>query len=229
MADPAVTKRPDFFFTTGIVPRLRRWLLSGAMALLCCTTACEKQDSAIPDVLLPSSRTFLLIGDSLTERSDGFYLESLSPDPITVYVRGVDGYDYRDWSLRMGQAFSGVPPVDRIVTVLGTNDGARFSGSEFLGYVRDFQGRIRQYSSAPIVFSQVPRTQYSPVQSGILANNALLAGEVDPNSIVDLDTPFESHRNAGGTPLYNGDDAIHPNVNGYRFIGTLLLEKMATY
>ncbi|MEQ8351264.1 MAG: SGNH/GDSL hydrolase family protein [Leptospiraceae bacterium] len=177
--------------------------------------------------LLPESRNYLIIGDSLTERSDGFYLENLSPDPLTVYIRGVDGYDYRDWYLRMDQAFAGIPSPDRIITVLGSNDAARFSGQDFLDNVNQFHEAIRQRSSATVFYTQVPRSRYLPIQNGILSNNALLESNLPAESrLIDLDTPFETHLSTGGAPLYPQDDAIHPNRTGYTLMGTIILEAL---
>ena len=202
-------------------------LLRLAVFLLCAVCAACSQPGSDYSFLLPESRTYLIIGDSLTERSDGFYLETLSPDPITIYVRGVDGYDYRDWYLRMDQAFAGIQPPDRIITVLGSNDAARFSGQDFLDNVYSYQEALANRSSAPVFHTLVPRTRYLPIQNGILANNQLLRNNLPAGSrLIDLDSVFEARLNGGGVPLYPDDDAIHPNRSGYELMGRVILEAM---
>ncbi|MBU45342.1 MAG: hypothetical protein CMN76_19175 [Spirochaetaceae bacterium] len=197
-----------------------------AILLLLLSPGCSREQSDF-SFLLPESRTYLLIGDSLSERSDGFYMETLSPDQFALFVRGIDGYDYRDWYLRMDQAFAGVEAPDRIISVLGSNDAARFSGQEFLDNVNLFHEALRQRSGAPISYSLPPRTRFSPVQNGILANNQLLMDNLPTGAtLIDLDSAVEAHLNSGGVPLYPDDDPIHPNRTGYELMGTVILKSI---
>ena len=214
------------FSLSSLRPGLQSRAAKAALLWMLAFVGCSQQTNDY-SFLLPESRTYLIIGDSLTERSDGFYLETLSPDPITIYIRGVDGYDYRDWYLRMDQAFAGIDAPDRILTVLGSNDAARFSGQDFLDNVNQYQQALRLRSGATVFHTLVPRSRYLPIQNGILANNELLRNNLPENSrLIDLDSVFESHINEGGVPLYPEDDAIHPNRSGYELMGRVILEAM---
>lgn len=206
------------------------WARRGLPALWACLILafhCSAQEEASFEFLLPEEKSYLLIGDSLAERSDGFYLEELSPFPLRLTLRAVDGYDYRDWYVRMDQAFAGADAPDEIITVLGSNDAARFSEEEFLQNLNGFHNALRERSSARIIYSLVPRTRYEPVQGRILINNAILANHVPEGSLlVDLDSVFENHLDSGAVPLYPGDDPIHPNGNGYRLLGQTILNRI---
>ncbi|MCB1137710.1 MAG: SGNH/GDSL hydrolase family protein [Leptospiraceae bacterium] len=187
---------------------------------------CSSEDNGLLEIVLPPDKVYLILGDSLTERSDGFYLEKLSPVGLTVFVRGVDGYDYVNWTQRMDEAFAGVDSPDQIITVLGSNDAARYGPDQFIENVQQFHAALRQRSGAPIIYSLVPRTRFSPVQAPILANNERLRTSApEGQRIMDLDAAFESAIQQGRI-LYPDDEPIHPNRTGYELIGTTILQTL---
>lgn len=175
----------------------------------------------VTDNTTPENKTVLIIGDSLTDYSDGFGLqEKLGPDYV-VRVKGIPGIDFPTWTLRLEEALQseGGIPAGNILVPLGTNDGYRYLPSEFVLQLRRFHERLRALSSARIHYCLMPRTDDQPLAAAIMANNDALRTELpaDHTALIDLDSLFQSA--APYPPLYPPEDPVHPTENGYNLIG----------
>ena len=182
-----------------------------------CANRTESPDGLFLALVPP--RSVLIIGDSLTERSDGFGLSGSAGPALNVRALGIAGTDYRDWLVRLDDAFAeGGPPADIVLVPLGTNDGYRFTPAEHVGNVQRLHESIRTRSSATTYYFQMPRSNDGVLAANIRANNLALAANLPDSTVplIDLDTPFETARS--GPPLYPANDPIHPTDVGYRII-----------
>lgn len=170
-------------------------------------------------------RQILIIGDSLTNYSDGFQLQEKLGSGYVVTHASVPGYDYRDWEYRMEEAFNEDDSVpDDIVVVLGTNDGYRYHNQTFTDNVNRFHERLRTFTSAHIYYSLVPHSEDPGLAESIAENNRLLEKllEEDDRTFsntewIDLAGPFFDFKEK--QLLYEADDPVHPSDTGYSLIG----------
>jgi len=172
------------------------------------------------------TKKILIIGDSLTQYSNGFAVSSLLGPGFEVTTHGVHGFDFQDWTLRLDQAFT--PPIipDIVIVVLGTNDGYRYGPNQFIQNVRAFHRELRRRTAKPVIYALVPRTNEPNLASRIVANNLILktTPSFDPSMrTVDLDTLFQSAPSY--PPLYL-TDPIHPTEAGYRIIREALVRSL---
>lgn len=190
--------------------------------------ACANRSQA-PEALLALASAdpgILILGDSLTERSDGFGLKGELEPTIRVSSSGIPGFDFSNWVSRVDEAFAaGARPGDSVLLVLGTNDGYRFSPPTFLANVHELDRQLRIRTSGAIYYFLVPRTNDAGLAASILANNAALVAGLPPTSrLIDLDGPFEAARSS--VLLYPVDDPIHPTAAGYRIIAQTIRARL---
>ncbi|MEQ9366302.1 MAG: SGNH/GDSL hydrolase family protein [Leptospirales bacterium] len=178
----------------------------------------------LPALILTSNQSVLIIGDSLTDFSSGFGLQSRMGPGYTVAFRGIINTDFSFWTERLDEAFaeaSSGPPA-HILVPLGTNDGFTLTPSQFLDRLAGFHGELRKRSFARVYYFLMPGTLIGSLAPAIAANNAALRPEHslryagDNSALVDLETVFQ---NASPVPaLYDAGDPLHPTENGYRLM-----------
>ncbi|MCB1326977.1 MAG: SGNH/GDSL hydrolase family protein [Spirochaetales bacterium] len=170
-----------------------------------------------------SERTVLVVGDSLTEYSDGFYLEQFLGPEFRVYHRGVINKDYAYWTAHLEEALnqSRTVPPGQVIVALGTNDAFYLGPDAFLSAVASFDSRLRQDHLGVVYYCLMPRTGLASLVPAIAANNAALRSNPPANSIlIDLEQVFDA---APAAPLlYLDSDPVHPTDAGYRLIGRRL-------
>ncbi|MCB1315101.1 MAG: SGNH/GDSL hydrolase family protein [Leptospiraceae bacterium] len=173
---------------------------------------------------IEENRVVLVIGDSLTEYSDGFHLANLLGPQFHVYHRGVGNRDFPYWTVRLNAALQTATeaPADHIVVALGTNDAFQADPTGFIQDVYAFHRTLRGYSQARVYYLLVPETGIASLQPAIRNNNARLALEVptDNTVLVDIQSAFESAPDAA--LLYSIDDPLHPTERGYALMGDLI-------
>ena len=196
-------------------------LILAALVISCVRSQEDPFVASLTPFLAPTARTVLIIGDSLTDISQGFGLATRLGPEYRVFYQGAPGYDFQNWLIRLAQAvssFSDSPP-GIILVPLGTNDGYRFGPADFALNLEAFHQELRRYSQARVIYFQVPRTRQAGLSSAILANNATLSAHVpgDNTELKNLDSIFEN--SALYHLLYEGLDEVHPTNHGYELIG----------
>lgn len=173
-----------------------------------------------PLVLAPN-QSVLIVGDSLTDFSSGFGLQSRLGPGYTVAFRGIINTDFNFWTGRLDEAFAQATsgPPAHVLVPLGTNDGFTLSPAEFLERVAAFHTELRKRSQGRVYYFLMPGTLIGTLAPAIAANNAVFRPEHaaryagDNSELIDLDSVFQ---NASPVPaLYDAGDPLHPTDNGY--------------
>lgn len=173
----------------------------------------KKIDQGILGLLVQkkSIRIFIL-GDSISQRSGAFGLQTKLGDSFEIKDFSVSGWNTNDWILNLNTAFLSNP--DLVILELGTNDANRESGRLFQLESDILLQEIRKRTFAVIILSAVPRTK-TLLSSIIQKNNEWIRSKGLPYA--DLESVFQNY--SGGLSLYPEDDPIHPNILGNDLIG----------
>ncbi|MBX7056856.1 MAG: SGNH/GDSL hydrolase family protein [Leptospirales bacterium] len=172
----------------------------------------------------------LIIGDSLTDFSEGFNLQEKLGAGWVVAHRGVINRDFLTWTGRLDEAFDEMRsgPPDLIVVELGTNDSFLYGPELFLAHYQNFHADLRLRSQATVYYCLMPLTLIESLGPSIARNNAALRATPLPERVrlIDLEAAFASA--APAPPLYLGDDPLHPTSNGYRLIAAEMARNLQT-
>ncbi len=168
---------------------------------------------------LNMQKRITIVGDSLSEWSDGFYLSTKLPSQFVVRDVSIAGFTVTDWLARRSQLHAS--EADLFIIELGTND-AMVTGTQ--GFRENYQSLIDHLTINPspnLIFCKLPLTNMASIQSIIATNNQTigdLTKQSPKYSFVDLQKLFETQT----IPLYPLSDPIHPNETGYQLIGDAL-------
>ncbi len=208
---------------------LRAKILRSVLAPLCFAVLCNQCVSRtedpltelFPAVIMAQVQQVLIIGDSLTDFSDGFYLQqSLGPGYIVQHT-GIINTDFNYWTGRLDEALSRATfaPPAHVIVPLGTNDAFVLGPEAFVDRVQVFHRELRLRSSARVYYFLMPVTLIPSLEPSLRENNAALSAHVpgDNTVLVDLMSEFDG---APAVPaLYDAADPLHPTETGYRLIG----------
>jgi len=163
-------------------------------------------------------RSILIIGDSLTERSGGFFLHEFSHPDTRIFYKGIVSSDFLEWRFRMNEAFAMESFPDQVIVALGTNDAYKFNLDIFKINFEQFHSQLRLITSAEIYYILVPLTIEPQLTTVIQKQNQFLRNSPPPGiaGLIDAESAFLNAPTV--TPLYL-HDIIHPTDDGYRLIG----------
>lgn len=206
-------------FHTGII-RLSVFLFILAGVANC---ANQHQDPLL--TLLDTNQTgtpvVLIIGDSLTDYSRGFSLQSMLGVAYQVAYQATPNRDIPYWTLRLDEALAiaGEQPPAHIIIPMGTNDAYLYQPATFLSNLQALHAGLRLRTSAILYYCQVPRTRDASLAPAILANNQKLKDNLpaDGTRLIDLDEAMQSAPDPAF--FYPSNDPIHPTDAGYRRMG----------
>lgn len=173
----------------------------------------KRADQGILSVLLREKTVKIhILGDSISQRSGAFGLQTKLGDSFEVKDFSVSGWNTNDWIINLNTALPSSP--DLIITELGTNDANRESGRLFQSETEFLLREIRKRTFATIILSAVPVTK-TLLSSIIQKNNEWIRTQGIPYA--DLESAFQNY--SGALSLYPEDDPIHPNIIGNDLIG----------
>lgn len=164
-----------------------------------------------------------IIGDSLSEWSDGFGLQGELGERFIVRNLGRAGWDTELWLNNLTEPKS--IPTDIYFLALGTND-ASYSGSQ--GFATKTVRLITELNRIGIfgfVISTTPLTNQAGLRPSIQENNSYLRTlSVRPNTwIADVEKTLFT---ADPSPFYPLSDPIHPTKEGYQLLGKTYSSKI---
>lgn len=168
----------------------------------------------------PSLTTYqvTIVGDSLSQLSDGFGLKHKLSTSYSVKDMSIAGYSTQDWLMESPklEALSS----DIWLIELGTNDANIYGTSGFITRYKELLSRLEKKSISILVLTAIPLTDYVNLQPLIKENNEQIRELVrtKPNyKLVDMEKSFSSY--SGTAPLYSPNDPIHPNALGLEIMG----------
>jgi lysophospholipase L1-like esterase len=191
-----------------------KYLVIIILSLTSCYTSKKEDFSSILYLLTNSTQSVLILGDSLSERSNSFGLKEKLGSSYTITDISVSGRDIPIWLNDTGTILANKSNI--IIVNLGTND-ASYSGVST--YPENYRNLIQFLESSHnwlIILSQVPPTNDGILQSRIAINNQWIKNTYPDKVLVDLETIFYQN---WSLPLYPTTDPIHPNPIGYELIG----------
>ncbi|TGK34975.1 SGNH/GDSL hydrolase family protein [Leptospira gomenensis] len=175
--------------------------------------------------LLPLSGSLLkvgIIGDSLSQRSDGFGLREKLGNRFTVTDYSVSGRDVPGWAQEVGVALTG--EHDLWIVELGTNDVSGYPIERFPDNYEFLLNEIRSKSNGVIMPTVLPPTIQPGYREKILNVNSYLRSLGAAYPVADMETVFLQVENS--IPLYPQTDPIHPNPVGYDLMGTIYADSI---
>ncbi|RHX91744.1 SGNH/GDSL hydrolase family protein [Leptospira stimsonii] len=197
-------------------------LLFGAIAFAFFFHACvgKESDRQGLSALLPLIGPLLnvgIIGDSLSQRSDGFGLREKLGTRFTVTDYSVSGRSVPGWNDVIGTALT--EQQDLLILELGTNDVSSYPIDQFPGNYEILLQSIQKVSNAAILVTILPPTIQPGYRANILQINPYLRSLGSRYLTADMETVFlETEKTI---PLYPQIDPIHPNPVGYDLMGTV--------
>ncbi len=165
-----------------------------------------------------SSYQITIVGDSLSQLSDGFGLKHKLPTSYSIRDMSVTGYGTEDWLVQSPklEALS----TDIWLIELGTNDANLYGTTNFLARYKELLSRLEKNSISIFVLTAVPLTDYVDLRPSIKANNQSIRDLVQtkPNyKLADIEKVFSAY--TGVPPLYSLNDPVHPNQLGLEIMG----------
>ncbi|AOP32835.1 lipase [Leptospira tipperaryensis] len=158
-----------------------------------------------------------IIGDSLSQRSDGFGLREKLGTRFTVTDYSVSGRSVPGWNDVIGTALT--EQQNLLILELGTNDVSSYPLDQFPGNYEILLNSIQKASNAAILVTVLPPTIQPGYRANILQINPYLRSLGSRYLIADMETVFlETEKTI---PLYPQIDPIHPNPTGYDLMGTV--------
>ncbi len=166
-----------------------------------------------------------IIGDSLSEWSDGYGLQGSLGERFIVQNLGRAGWDTELWLNNLTEPKS--IPTDIYFLALGTND-ASYRGT--LGFATKFNRLISELNRTGIfgfLISTTPLTNQVGLRAAIQENNSYLRTlSVRQNTwITDVEKTLFT---ADPSPFYPLSDPIHPSSEGYQLLGKSYFSKILT-
>lgn len=163
-----------------------------------------------------------IIGDSLSQRSDGFGLREKLGTRFTVTDYSVSGRSVPGWNDVIGTALT--ERQDLLILELGTNDVSSYPIDQFPGNFEILLNSIQAASNAGILVTVLPPTIQPGYRANILQINPYLKSLAPRYLIADMETVFlETEKTI---PLYPQIDPIHPNPAGYDLMGTVYADSI---
>ncbi|RHX81949.1 SGNH/GDSL hydrolase family protein [Leptospira yasudae] len=194
--------------------------ISNILFFLFCACVGKEHDQQGLSSLLPLAGPLLkvgIIGDSLSQRSDGFGLREKLGTRFTVTDYAVSGRDVPGWIQSIGTALT--ETQDILIVELGTNDVSGYPTDQFPGNYETLLNRIHAQSNAAVLVTILPPTISPGYRTNILQINSYLKSLSPRYAIADMETVFlETEKTI---PLYPQIDPIHPNPAGYDLMGTV--------
>lgn len=167
---------------------------------------------------LTLEKNITIVGDSLAQWSEGFYLSKKLPNDFKVTDLSVAGYTIDDWLQR--SADLNKQNANLFIVELGTNDAMVYGTNGFEERYKQLLSILTANPTSKIILCKLPKTEMISIQSIIQANNQTIDGLAKANSnfrVANLEFLFES--NLSGVPFYPLTDPIHPNELGSNLIG----------
>lgn len=178
----------------------------------------SKDTSDLPSILpllMNQKIALLMIGDSLSERSNTFDLQQKLGDSYKINDISVSGRDVRIWLADKQKIQANKANI--VIVNLGTNDASYYSTNEYPKYYSELIDYLRSIYSWKIVLTLVPPTNDPILKERIQINNLWIQTNYPTETKVDLLDLFEKNKSL---PLYPTIDSIHPNPIGYDIIGS---------
>lgn len=191
-----------------------KYLIAIILSLTSCYTSEKDNLSSLLYLLTNESKSLLILGDSLSERSDSFGLQSKLASSYTIKDISVSGRDIPIWMNDIGTILANKSDV--IIVNLGTNDASYSNSSAFPENYNRLIEFLESSHHWLIILTQVPPTNDPILQSRISVNNQWIKDNYPNNTKVDLEEIFYKN---WSLPLYPSTDPIHPNPIGYELIG----------
>ncbi|TGN11151.1 SGNH/GDSL hydrolase family protein [Leptospira ilyithenensis] len=198
---------------------LRQIPISFVLLFIGCYSS--KKDTPIILALLnqpTSSYHITIVGDSLSQLSDGFGLKYKLPTSYSIRDMSVAGYGTEDWLVQSPEleALS----TDIWLIELGVNDANLYGTTNFLTRYKELLSRLEKNSISLFILTAVPLTDYVDLRPSIKTNNQSIRDLVQtkPNyKLADIEKVFSTY--SGLPPLYSLNDPVHPNQLGLEIMG----------
>ncbi|MDI7197945.1 SGNH/GDSL hydrolase family protein [Leptospira santarosai] len=158
-----------------------------------------------------------IIGDSLSQESDGFGLREKLGSRFTVTDYSVSGRYVPAWLQTIGTALT--ERQDLLILELGTNDVSGYPVDQFPKNYENLLSSIQSRSNAMILVTILPPTSQLGYRANILQINSYLKGLGSRYPTADMESVFLEKENT--IPLYSQTDLVHPNPVGYDLMGTV--------
>ncbi|PJZ28576.1 SGNH/GDSL hydrolase family protein [Leptospira kmetyi] len=166
-----------------------------------------------------------IIGDSLSQRSDGFGLREKLGSRFTVTDYSVSGRDVPGWTQAIGTAFT--EQQDVLILELGTNDVSGYPTDQFPNHYENLIGTIQSKTNSAIIVTILPPTIQPGYRANIFQINPYLRSLGSRYPTADMETVFlETEKTI---PLYPVTDPIHPNPVGYDLMGTVYADTIRKF
>ncbi len=166
-------------------------------------------------LLNPKARQVNIVGDSLSQRSDGFSLSVKLGSLYSVKDFSVSGRTQVDWISDISSAIN--PNPDILIIELGTNDAVNVPNAQFSTNLNALIGEIEKRTAAKIILTAIPLTDDPILQDRIRQNNLYVKSLRGKYIIADVEKEFEKNKNL--FRLYPINDNIHPEPIGYEIMG----------
>ncbi|EQA60885.1 SGNH/GDSL hydrolase family protein [Leptospira alexanderi] len=170
--------------------------------------------------LLPLAGPLLkvgIVGDSLSQESNGFGLREKLGFRFTVTDYSVSGRYVPAWLQTIGTALT--ERQDLLILELGTNDVSGYPVDQFPKNYENLLSSIQSHSNAMILVTILPPTSQPGYRANILQINSYLKGLSSRYPTADMESVFLERENT--IPLYSQTDLVHPNPVGYDLMGTV--------
>ncbi|AXR60616.1 SGNH/GDSL hydrolase family protein [Leptospira mayottensis] len=200
---------------------LRRFLqFQNILFFLLISCVGKESDQHGLSFLLPLTGPLLkvgIIGDSLSQESDGFGLREKLGFRFTVTDYSVSGRYVPAWLQTIGTALT--ERQDLLILELGTNDVSGYPIDQFPKNYENLLSLIQSRSNAMILVTILPPTFQPGYRANILQINSYLKGLSSRYPTADMESVFLERENT--IPLYSQTDLVHPNPVGYELMGTV--------
>ncbi|UOG57023.1 SGNH/GDSL hydrolase family protein [Leptospira noguchii] len=157
-----------------------------------------------------------IIGDSLSQRSDGFGLRQKLGFRFTVTDYSVSGMDVPGCTRMIGSVLT--ERQDLLILELGTNDAIPGSVNQFPENYETLLSSIQARSNAIILVTILPPTINPGYRENIFQINSYLKSLNSRYPTTDMESVFLEKEKS--VSLYSQTDPVHPNPVGYDLMGT---------
>ncbi|XDD50647.1 SGNH/GDSL hydrolase family protein [Leptospira sp. WS92.C1] len=163
-----------------------------------------------------------IIGDSLSQRSDGFGLREKLGTRFLLTDYSVSGRSVPGWTQVIGTALT--ENQDLLILELGTNDVSGYPIDQFPTNYETLLSMIHSHANSAILVTVLAPTIQAGYRANILQINSYLKSLEARYPIADMESPFLELENT--IPLYPQTDPIHPNPAGYDLMGTVYADSI---
>lgn len=165
--------------------------------------------------------TISIIGDSLSEYSNGFSLQEKLGSGYKVNDFAISGRTTIDWLNDL--YFPLQTPSDIILIELGTNDAFYDTKDIFAQNLNKLLSSIHNKSNAKILLTLIPLTEDTGIRNTIREYNNHIRSLPYPHA--DIEKAFSNYP---VSILYPSFDPIHPTKTGYNIMGDTYKEVILT-